>query len=150
MPPPVEFHALMQEVGQFLGVMAQEHQSLPPGKERDLLGELLAHAKISHQAALDHVPEQLTAVKQQLEETVAKAGTLKAEAEARLAEVEAMAAKPPVPPKPPATPAAPPPIDPALGAKLRDELLAAFFPGTKPAPPPRTGKDIWQDWEDRS
>jgi hypothetical protein len=97
------------------------------------LDQNFAELQTAYPKALAAIEAQLADVKQSTHNTAAQLARLKE----TIAAVEAPAA-------PVAAPA--PPVDPALGQKLREELLERF--GRKVSGPPAmtADREIWQDW----
>jgi hypothetical protein len=96
-----------------------------------------AELQTAYPNALAAIDAQLAGVHQSAEKTTAQLSGLKE----AIAVAEAQAAK--------AVDASPPPaaVDPALGQKLREELLERFgHPVSHEGVPPSADREIWQDW----
>jgi hypothetical protein len=120
-----------------------------PG-EKQLLSAVVEKLKLARKDAEEIVPAKLEELKTLAESQAARAEELQAELDKMHNEMaERMAAMQAEVPTPPAASPAPEFMpDPALGARLRDELLRRFGPPTGTEPPPfRPGKDIWEDWK---
>lgn len=147
---PAGFSSVMADVDQFLSVLANAQVGLPEQRERDLMGVLLSRLQEARQAATEVIPKAMGNLQQCMEQYQVAAEKLKAEIREQQQKLADLEASPPVRvpgSTPPPPPVEPPTIDPALGQKLREELLAKLFGTTPPVAPPRPGKDIWQDWE---
>jgi hypothetical protein len=144
------FDDLFGHIDRIVRAAATTAERLPPSRERTLLAAVADKLKEARTDAATFVPAGLTAVKQEAEQQLAVAQRLGEEATAArrdlMASAEAASAPRPAAPAP-----APPPQpfvpDPALGGRLRDDLLGRFGPPAADAPPTRgPGKDIWEDW----
>lgn len=149
--------AMFAEVDTFIQHAAARAEILPPGNDRDLLSATLQRLKEIRigadkevGAAVDWMKAtseiQLARVKDlqaRIADTRAEVATANAKAAtaaaAKQAERAAAAAA--------AVQSVTPALDPHLGSRLRDELLARFTGRTPVDPPPPLGKDIWESWE---
>lgn len=126
-------------------------------KEKMILTAVVEKMKLVRKDAATLLPAALEHLKAQAEANLATAEKAQAEIAKALQDLEAMkaeamkaaAAKTAAGgPTVSSAPMPPPEIDPALGARLRDELLASLGLKSGTAEGPTSpGKDIWEDWK---
>jgi uncharacterized protein YcaQ len=154
--PTVNFGEIFQNLDKLAATADKVTEQLTNPREKELLSAAVAKLKQLRQAAGTVVPEQVQKLRDMSEQTLANAKKELAKAEARLEASRAAAASRAVAVVPPdvTPPAVPipsvpvPAIDPALGERLRSELLAQLGVPTGAANgTARPGKDIWEDWK---
>lgn len=145
---------LFADLDQFIQHASARAEVLPPSREKELLSatvtrlrEMRAGADVQVGAAIDWLQAvgeaQLAKVKG-IQAEIARvradlaAAAAQAAHEAGVKQAARAAAQ---------VQAALPALDPALGKKLREELLKRFGPPSEQPEPPRSGKDIWENWE---
>ena len=143
-----DFRALLADVGKFQAALAKIHATIPPGKESQILSEVMAKLeenKVIVQAEIPKVMAKQEEQKQHIEsglaEGRAKMARLKAKMEEAQQAAQEKAAPLPMPPKPELR------LDEGLGQRLRISLLTEF--GKLPPaeePSEESIKEIWQDW----
>ncbi len=149
MPDPMNFSALMAEVGKFQAGLSKVRAELTNPAQREILGKILSRLQTAKAEAQVTVPAALTTIKESIANTRKGIAAEQAKIPAKKAEVAELKAKL----KKPKAPAAVPPkpevkVDPALGGKLREELLGRYGKslGLDDEALPERIKEAWQDW----
>jgi hypothetical protein len=157
MPYP-KLDGLLDDLAAFIAHADEKTAALGPGRDKDLLSASLTRLKELHATATVELRAGVDWMYAVTEHQLARVAALKADLATVRAEIAAAAAKAAqdagaaqaakaAKAAAQAAASAPAPLDPGLGAKLRDELLSRFGrPGDGPAAPPRTGQDIWENW----
>src|SRR5262245_44762871 len=148
-PSPENVPNLWQCLDEFQSSMASIHASLSNPKEKEALGELLSRLQDTRKEAEKLVPQLVQDMYKENEKVKAWAEQALPEIEKMQAELEEMTQAQPPLPESLVTPGAPElPIDPALGQKLRLELLELFGGlGKDELPERRDMGEAWRDWE---
>ncbi len=150
MEPPVDFQSVMAELTVFQNAIGDIHANLKNKKNKEILGDVLdrlqgarVEAEVEYPKAMDLIQSTAQQAKAEAEQALAQIDQKKAAVKQRMAEIQA--AQKAAPAKP-ASPEAK--VDPALGQKLRSELLERFGPRSD-ADHPGIGRirEAWQDWD---
>lgn len=147
--PPVDFNGLMADVQKMQQVLAQIHGSLTQPRQKEVLGELLGKIEQARSDAETAYPNAVKTIRDSAENTVREATQLKAENDAKRAEVAKLQEQQqPPPPKPtirrPSV-ATLPPITVEPGSLLRKEILQRFG-GVIVKKAASDDREIWEDW----
>lgn len=145
---------LFADLDQFIHHAAERAEALPPSREKELLSGTVTRLKEMREGADVQVGAAIDWLQAVGESQMAKVKGIQAEIARVRADLAASAARAAhdAGVKQAARAAAmvqavAPAIDPLLGKKLREELLARFGPPADAPEPPRSGKDIWENWE---
>ena len=149
MAAPVDFGSVMADLTVFQEAIGKIQAGLKNKTNKEILGDVLnrlqearVEAEESFPKAMDLIVSTAQQAKAEAEQTLGQLAQTKAAVEQRTAQLQA--AQGAVPAK-----AAPPeqPVDPALGQKLRVELLRQFGPSDTESDDSGKIREAWQDWE---
>ncbi|MCZ2343818.1 MAG: hypothetical protein LC104_18775 [Bacteroidales bacterium] len=145
---------LFADLDQFIRHASERAEALPPCREKELLSATITRLREARDGADVQVGAAIDWMKAVGETQLAKVKGIEAEIARVRADLAAAAAKAAheagvqqAARAAAVVQAAMPALDPLLGKKLRDELLKQFGPADPTPEPPRTGKDIWENWE---
>lgn len=149
MPDPVNFDALMCDLGKFEQVMTEAQSTVSNARDRGMLSDLLTCMQDARAQVIETYPQAVSAIKASAEKSEAEIKAGMDAIDKRKKELEELLAarKDALPPSPPAKPEMK--IDPALGQNLREELLGRYG---KPEGPNGTAarrriREAWEDWD---
>ncbi len=144
MPAPT-FDEFCGDFRQFRAMVGKVLETTKDGPLKQKLVEATAAMDERFQAALTVYPQAQRDLETRKNAVIQKLKGQQAEFAAMKEEFAAAAAKPKVP-KGGLVPPAPAPLDPQLGPKLREELLARF--GKPPAAEANPAlREVWEDWD---
>ena len=150
MKDPVDFQDVMGELTDFQNAIGEIHSGLKNAKNKEILGSVLdslqkarADVEVEYPKAMNMIDETAQRVRKEAKERLAEMQKQKAAAQKN---AEAMQAKMGQPPK--RTPKSEIKVDPALGEKLRVELLERFQSSTEDLGSHASKiREAWQDWD---
>ncbi len=150
MEAPVDFQSVMAELTVFQNAIGDIHAKLKNKKNKEILGDVLdrlksarADTEVEYPKAMDLIQSTAQQSKAKAEQALAQIAQKKAAIEQRQAEIQA--AQKAVPSKPALSEAK---VDPALGQKLRSELLERFGQRTGANQSEASKiREAWQDWD---
>ena len=150
MAATVDFQSVMSELTDFQNALGRIHANLTNVKNKEILGDMLdkmsgarTEVEVEYPKAMNLIDETARTVKAESQAELAKLAEERAQREQEQATIEAAKPKAALSlPKPEAK------VDPALGLKLRAELLERFGPGNDSADVGRNRiREAWQDWD---
>jgi hypothetical protein len=150
MAGPEDFQSVMAELGNFQAALENVRANLRSAKGQEILGDILdqlqtarADVEVEYPKAMNVIEESARSVIATAKQRRAQQGQRRAEIAQKAAAVQAAQQKAALPPPKPEVK-----VDPALGQKLRLELLQRFASQTGDG-----NRDVdrireaWQDWD---
>jgi hypothetical protein len=146
----VDFQSVMAQLTDFQNALGKIHANLTNAKNKGILGDMLeklqgarADVEIEYPKAMNLIDETARSVMTESQEALAKIEQKRAAFEQEKATTQAAKKQAPkLPPKPEVK------VDPALGQKLRVELLQRFGPQTEHDDSAASRvREAWQDWD---
>lgn len=151
MAAPIDFQSVMAEVGNLQTAIAKIHGGLKNKKNKEILGDVLDQMTRARADVEIEYPKALAMVQETARRNLAKAQEMRANLEQQKAaceqrQAEIQAAQKKAAEAKPAKPEAK--VDPALGPKLRIELLQRFSAKVDTTQSEaRKIREAWQDWQ---
>lgn len=150
MAGPVDFQSVMADLGNFQAALGEIRANLRSAKGQEILGNILdqlqttrADVEVKYPEAMNVIEESARSVIATTKQRRAQQGQRRAEIAQKAAAVQAAQQKAALPPAKPEVK-----VDPALGQKLRLELLRRFASQTGSGNPTVNRiREAWQDWD---
>lgn len=150
MAGPVDFQTVMAEVGNFQAALGKIREHLRSAQGKEILGDMLdqiqsarANVEVEYPKAMKVIEDSARSVIADAKPRLAQQGQRRAAIAQKAAAMEAAQQKAALPPAKPEVK-----IDPALGQRLRTELLERFGPQTGADQVNQSKiREAWQDWD---
>ena len=150
MPEAIDFQSVMDELTVFQNAIGKIHANLNNAKNQEILGNVLAdiqkaraEVEVEYPKTMKLIHDTARSVLTEAKEMQGELVQKRAEAEQRLASVQAAREEAAMPPLKPEVK-----VDPALGQMLRTELLDRFGPqGNGDGADLERIREAWQDWD---
>ena len=150
MAGPEDFQTVMAEVGNFQAALGKIREHLRSAQGKEILGDMLGKIQTARADVEVEYPKAMTVIEESARSVIANAKKRRAQQGQRQAEIAQKAAALQAAQQKAALPRPKPEVkvDPALGQRLRTELLERFAPHTGSDDSER-GKirEAWQDWD---
>ncbi len=150
MAETLDFQSVMAELTNFQSAIGDIHTRLRSVKHKEILGDMLdkiqsarAEVEVEYPKAMNLIEDTARKVMAEAKQDLAKNEQKRAELDQKIAASKAAQPKAPKLPSKPEVK-----VDPALGQRLRTELLERFGPQTESnGLNPSKIREAWQDWE---